>query len=80
KTALADFLTIFSDWLGIFGVDLTTLTTKAVDDDVINALIAKRTKAREQKNWQESDAIRDQLAEMGIKLLDTAQGTRWTRE
>ena len=80
KTTLADFLTVFSDWLGIFGVDLTTLTTKAADDDVINALIAKRTKAREQKNWQESDAIRDQLAEMGIKLLDTPQGTRWTRE
>ncbi len=38
--------------------------------DKINALIAARTAARAQKNWAESDRIRDELTKMGVVLKD----------
>ena len=39
-------------------------------DVEINSLIAQRLKARNEKNWAESDRIRDELAAMGIQLKD----------
>ena len=41
------------------------------------ALIKEREKLRSEKKWAESDKIRDQLAEKGIELKDTATGTKW---
>ena len=38
--------------------------------DRIDSLIAARNEARKQKNWAESDRIRDELAAMGIQLKD----------
>ena len=33
--------------------------------------------ARKNKNWQESDRIRDELNEKGILIEDTPEGTTW---
>ncbi len=52
----------------------------ALGDAAINALVAKRNQARADKNWQESDRIRDELASRGIVLEDDPQGTTWRRE
>ena len=52
----------------------------ALGDEAINALVAKRNQARADKNWQESDRIRDELASRGIVLEDDPQGTTWRRE
>ena len=51
------------------------------DDDVakIEALIAKRNQAREDKDWAAADEARDELTNMGIVLEDGAEGTRWRR-
>lgn len=46
-------------------------------DDEVEALIAARTKARQEKNWAEADRIRDLLKEMNIVLEDTPQGVKW---
>jgi len=43
----------------------------------IDALVEKRTQARADKDWAASDAIRDQLKEMGVILEDSPQGTTW---
>ena len=43
-------------------------------------LIEQRTEARANKNWQESDKLRDQLLEQGIELNDTASQTIWSRK
>ncbi len=48
------------------------------DSDVAE-LISKREKAREAKNWEMSDAIRDELKEKGIELIDTPEGTVWRK-
>ena len=51
-----------------------TLSAAAVED-----LIARRLKARTEKNWAEADRIRDELDAAGIILEDGAEGTRWRR-
>jgi len=50
-----------------------------LEDEEIERLIAERTEARKNKNWERADEIRDLLAERGILLEDTPQGVRWRR-
>ena len=40
-------------------------------------LIAKREEARQEKNWSESDALREQIAREGFEVEDTSEGPRW---
>jgi cysteinyl-tRNA synthetase len=49
------------------------------DDDAIEALIAERLEARKARDFARADAIRDQLAEVGIILEDGPGGTTWRR-
>ena len=49
-------------------------------DEQIANLIARREQARKEKNWAESDRIRDELKAKGIILEDGAKGTIWRRE
>jgi cysteinyl-tRNA synthetase len=54
---------------------------KGDDDDEIEDLIAQRINARNQKDWVESDRLRDELAERGVVLEDRPDGsTDWSRE
>jgi cysteinyl-tRNA synthetase len=49
-------------------------------EEYVNQLIIKRNKAREEKNWQESDRIRDELKTQGIALKDNSDGTTaWSK-
>ena len=48
-----------------------------VDAAEVEALIAARLQARAEKNWGESDRIRDQLTAMGVVLEDGKGGTTW---
>ncbi len=49
------------------------------DDAAIEALIAKRNQARRDKNWAESDRIRDALKAENIILEDSSGMTTWRR-
>ena len=40
-------------------------------------MLDERAAARARKDWKESDRIRDELAEMGVVLKDTKDGTTW---
>ena len=62
--------------LEVFGV---VFVEEVLDAD-IEALIAERQEARVKKDFARADAIRDELAAQGIKLLDTKEGVRWTRD
>lgn len=55
-----------------FGLDNTT-------KDTINALIQKRTEAKKAKDFERSDALRDEILALGVSIMDTAQGTFWER-
>ncbi|MBV5305364.1 MAG: cysteine--tRNA ligase [Desulfobulbaceae bacterium] len=42
-----------------------------------NTLIARREKARAEKDWQAADDVRDELLRQGIQIIDTATGPVW---
>jgi cysteinyl-tRNA synthetase len=52
---------------------------QVVSDPRIDALVAEREAARERRDFAAADRIRKQLAEEGIVLEDTPQGSRWRR-
>jgi cysteinyl-tRNA synthetase len=80
RGALAAVLTMTS----ILGINpLEWATTAAADlTDTVDALVRvaleQRTAARARKDYAASDAIRDQLADAGVLVEDTADGPRWT--
>jgi cysteinyl-tRNA synthetase len=72
--------------LGMLAEDAETylrsgsVTEDALSDAEIEQLIAKRSAAREMKDWQESDRIREQLKGNGVVLEDGPTGTTWRRD
>jgi cysteinyl-tRNA synthetase len=51
-----------------------------LSDADIEALIAERTKAKQQRNFARADAVRNELLEKGIILEDSKDGVRWKRK
>ena len=49
-------------------------------DAEIEARVAARQEARKRRDFKAADAIRDELAALGILLEDTPQGVRWHRK
>ncbi len=60
---------------GLLGLQLIPSTPDI--DDESKQLIISRERARDEKNWVSSDAIRDNLKARGIIVRDTAGGTIW---
>ncbi|MDX1404698.1 MAG: cysteine--tRNA ligase [Woeseiaceae bacterium] len=50
-----------------------------LDAEAIEAMLAKREKARADGDYAQADSIRDELATKGITIEDGAAGTRWRR-
>jgi len=50
---------------------------KALIDYLMKMIIDARNRAKKEKNYAQSDAIRDELAEFGIVLKDSREGTDW---
>ena len=64
----------------ILGLTHITETSQGTDklDGAINLLISLRNQARTNKDFATSDAIRDQLLELGIQLKDGKDGTSYS--
>lgn len=58
-------------------LDDMLLREKELSREKIEELVQLRMTARKDKDFAESDRIRDQLVAMGIELRDTAEGTLW---
>lgn len=54
------------------GIDEATKTK-------IESLIEARNEAKNAKDYDKSDSIRDEITAMGISLMDTAEGTLWEK-
>ena len=55
-----------------FGVDAQT-------KEKIFDLIVKRDEAKKEKNFEESDKLRDEILACGVSLMDTPHGTFWEK-
>jgi cysteinyl-tRNA synthetase len=52
----------------------------SISDAEVNRLIDERNAAKKARDFARSDAIRKQLADAGILVEDTKDGTRWKRK
>lgn len=53
-------------------------STPDLSRQLIDLILAYRLEARAEKNWAQSDRIRDDLAELGIMIKDTKEGSTWS--
>jgi cysteinyl-tRNA synthetase len=78
---LAARLKVLAGLLGVLQLEpeafLQAGAAGKVDAAEVDALIAARLQARAEKNWSESDRIRDQLSAMGVVLEDSKGVTTW---
>jgi len=63
--------------LGIVPDELGAPASAGLETELIQLLLDLRAEARARKDWGDSDAIRDRLAEIGILLEDRPEGTSW---
>jgi len=80
RLALLDAVALLKELgapLGLFSGPAKSSGSR-LDDDLMALLIELRKQLREKREFELADQIRDQLADLGITLKDTAQGTIWT--
>ncbi len=63
--------------LGIVDFNKATFGDDKLVNDLIELLIALRIEAKQNKNYQLSDTIRDRLKELGVILQDSKEGTTY---
>jgi cysteinyl-tRNA synthetase len=62
----------------VLGLTLKEKTQPTSDAEAFIALLASiRDDLRQDRQWQLADKIREGLADLGVTLEDTAEGTRW---
>lgn len=83
---ILDDLAAWSKELGVFGGDsqefladlkACRLVRLGIDAAKVDALVAERQDARKAKDFARSDAIRDELAALGVTVMDTPTGPQW---
>ncbi|HKL17465.1 MAG TPA: DALR domain-containing protein, partial [Halalkalibaculum sp.] len=74
---ISTFLEEFVD--GVLGIWPEEEDSSANDktEELVRLLIEFRARARENKNFELADAIRDRLNEIGIELMDSPEGTEF---
>ena len=66
--------------LGVLGVDTSgDGETTDIVGPLVELLLRQREDARRSKDFARADEIRDELAEIGVRIEDSAQGPRWYR-
>ncbi|MDD5795889.1 MAG: cysteine--tRNA ligase [Oscillospiraceae bacterium] len=80
-------LALIKEFDSVLSLDLLNGENKATDESVddnlaaeVEKLIQKRNEARKNKDWATADAIRDELKEKNIVLIDTPEGVKWKIE
>jgi cysteinyl-tRNA synthetase len=62
----------------VLGLDLDrTIAARELTEQMQN-LLADRMKARSEKRWADSDALRLELENLGLQIKDTADGQSWS--
>jgi cysteinyl-tRNA synthetase len=59
------------------GIQKCKLARSGLDSAAIEALVAERNAARQDRDFARADAARNTLLEMGVSVMDTPEGSRW---
>jgi cysteinyl-tRNA synthetase len=62
----------------VLGLDLTRVVEAELPPGA-GELIERRERARGERDWAAADRLREQLAGMGVEVVDTRAGTTWRR-
>ncbi len=79
RAAVLDALEQMDRVLGVVELAEASRATDTGDQQRIQALVEARNDARANRDFQEADRIRDELAAEGIVLEDGVGGTRWKK-
>jgi len=71
-------LPVLEYMLEILGLKIQTVSDEEIES--VFELINKRVSLREQKQFDEADEIRDEIASMGISLIDHKNKTLWMKK
>ena len=84
--ALLDAAKRWGGVLGVFGVEpavllerlkVSRIARRRIDVKAVETLLQTRQDARAAKDFARSDAVRDELAAMGVEVRDTPEGVQW---
>jgi cysteinyl-tRNA synthetase len=80
RAAALDALRAGGAMLGLLGRSPSQWFARGatIDEARVQALVDRRQAAKKEKRFDEADAIRRELTDMGIQLEDTPQGPRWS--
>ena len=80
RVALLDAVALLRELAAPLGLFASAASpgTDGLAESLIELLIALREELREKREFAIADGIRDRLAELGVVLKDTAQGTLWS--
>ena len=76
KSEIKINLNLISKALGILQDDSYKHVSEELEKK-INTLIIKRTKAKDNKDYDLADKIRNELLDLGVEIKDTSSGTDW---
>lgn len=62
----------------VLGLDLDRPVVTRTLTHQMQQILEERTKARSEKRWADSDALRVQLENLGLQIKDTAEGQSWS--
>ena len=78
KNISEKMLPVLEYMLDVLGLKIQTVSDEEIKS--VFALIKKRENLREQKQFEEADKIRDEIASMGISLIDHKNRTIWMKK
>ncbi len=73
--AVAALVKELAEPLGLFGSH--EAHASGIEDGLLALLVELRKELRDKKEFELADRVRDRLADLGVTLKDTAQGTIW---
>lgn len=68
---------LLRSWDGVLGLDLDRASPELSLPEGAAALLEAREEARTAKDFATSDRLRDELAAVGVAVIDTTEGQRW---
>ncbi|MEC7653321.1 MAG: cysteine--tRNA ligase [Bacteroidota bacterium] len=77
KSLYSDFM---KDVLGLVDEGSKDEGTEDLVSNLLDLLVEMRLDAKEKKDWDSADRIRNTLSEMGIAIKDSKEGSTWSHE